>query len=246
MMHRVLSATGLAFALGISPPLVARAAPPAPGSPGRSTNAVSFVPSSTNGTVASALGIVSMDSLDDTRPLDRGDVVSFRVLEDREDPKQLVITELGELEVPYAGRYVALNKTCKQLARELKVYLEKELYFKATVIIALDYQNKNRDREKQSPGKVTVVGEVRSPGVQVIPGDDVLTVGRAILAAGGFGPYAKRNKVQIMRVDLANTNLTKTIEVDLTEIWKKGKTYKDETLQPGDLVHVPSTIWRFQ
>jgi polysaccharide biosynthesis/export protein len=195
---------------------------------------------------SNGMGIVSMESLDDSRQLDRGDVISFRVVEDREEPKQLVITELGELEVPYAGRYVALNKTCKQLAQELKAYLEKELYFKATVIIALDFQNKNRDKDKQSPGKVTVVGEVRAPGVQVIPGDDVLTVSRAILAAGGFGLYANKKKVTITRTNSANTNLTRKITVDLTEIWDKGKFDKDEKLEPGDWINVPSTIFRFK
>ena len=210
-------------------------------SPGVVTNEASLSADSTNG-----LGIVSMDSLDDTRKLDRGDVISFRVVEDREEPKQLVITELGELEVPYAGRYVALNKTCRQLAQELKAYLETELYFKATVIIALDFQNKNRDKDKQSPGKVTVVGEVRVPGVQVIPGDDVLTVSRAILAAGGVGPYANKKKVTITRADSANTNLTRKITVDLTEIWEKGRFNRDEKLEPGDWINVPSTIFRFK
>ena len=213
----------------------------APGAVAAETNATSSaIANSTNAT-----GIVSMDSLDDTRQLDKGDVISFRVVEDREEPRQLVITELGELEVPYAGRYVALNKTCRELARELKAYLEKDLYYKATVIIALDYQNKNRKRDLESPGKVTVVGEVRSPGVQVIPSDDDLTVSRAILAAGGLGPYAKK-KVQITRISSANTNETKTIEVDLAEIWDRGMTFKDEKLEPGDLINVRSTLFRFK
>lgn len=248
MTNRVLLATSL-FVLSLgnlraatnATPGITGAASPAAVSSSVATNQTGLANDSTNG-----VGIVSMDSLDDTRQLDRGDVVSFRVVEDREDPKQLVITELGELEVPYAGRYVALNKTCKQLAQELKSYLEKELYFKATVIIALDFQNKNRDRDKQSPGKVTVVGEVRSPGVQVIPGDDVLTVSRAILAAGGFGPYANKKKVTITRANSANTNLTSKIMVDLTEIWDKGKFNKDEKLEPNDWINVPSTIFRFK
>jgi len=185
-----------------------------------------------------------MESLDDTKALTTGDVVSYRVIEDREDPRQLIITELGEIEVPYAGRYVALNKTCKQLAQELKTYLEKDLYYKATVIVALDF--KSRAANKESPGKVTVVGEVRNPGVQVIPPDDLLTVSRAILAAGGVTPFGRKTKVRITRTSSANTNETKTIEIDLTEIWDKGRTHKDEKLEPGDLITVPRTLFRTQ
>lgn len=201
----------------------------------------------TNDAAAAAnntLGVVSMDSLDDTMKLNKGDMVSYRVIEDREEPRPITITELGELEVPYAGRYVALNKTCKQLAQELKTFLEKDLYFKATVIITLDYQNKGRDKEFSR--RVTVVGEVRTPGVQTIPTDDVLTVSRAILGAGGFGAFANKRRVKISRPNPANTNEMKTIEVDLTEIWDKGKTYKDEKLEPGDLVTVLSTPFRFK
>lgn len=195
-------------------------------------------------TTTNTLGVVSMDSLDDTMKLNKGDMVSYRVIEDREEPRPITITELGELEVPYAGRYVALNKTCKQLAQELKVFLEKDLYYKATVIITLDYQNKGRDKEFSR--RVTVVGEVRAPGVQIIPSDDVLTVSRAILGAGGFGAFANKRRVKISRPNPANTNEMKVIEVDLTEIWDKGKTYKDEKLEPGDLVSVPSTPFRFK
>jgi len=228
----ILSGSGVAWVRG--------ATNAAPGAVAAVTNTASPAVDSTN-----AIGIVSMDSLDDTRQLDKGDVISYRVVEDREDPRPLVITELGEIEVPYAGRYAVLNKTCKQLAQDLKIYLEKDLYHKATVIIALDYQNRNRKRDRESPGKITVVGEVRSPGVQVIPPDDVLTVSRAILAAGGFGPYAKK-KVQITRIRSANTNETRTIEVDLAEIWEKGMTFKDEKLEPGDLINVRSTLFRFK
>jgi hypothetical protein len=40
------------------------------------------------------------------------------------------------------GRVAASDKTCKQLADELKARLEKEYYHRATVIIALDVANK--------------------------------------------------------------------------------------------------------
>ena len=78
-------------------------------------------------------------------------------MQDREEAKQLMITESGELDVPYLGRVQAASKTCKQLALELKENLEKDLYYHATVIIKVDALSQNR-------GKVYLVGQVRAPG----------------------------------------------------------------------------------
>ncbi|PYK57102.1 MAG: hypothetical protein DME21_18185 [Verrucomicrobia bacterium] len=102
-----------------------------------------------------------MDALDDKHKLAIGDRLSFRIVEDEEDPKPLLVTDSGELEVPYIGRYPAVNMSCKQLARQLKIELEKEYYYQATVIIAVDAMTKSR-------GKVYLVGPIRVPGPQDI------------------------------------------------------------------------------
>jgi len=133
-----------------------------------------------------------MDALDSKHTLAIGDVLSFRIVEDDENPKQMVVTDSGDLEVPYIGRFPAENKTCKQLARELKAALEKEYYYQATVIIAVDVMAKSR-------GKVYLVGPVRMPGPQELPSDEVLTLSKAILRAGGFTDFADRHNVKITR-----------------------------------------------
>ena len=70
--------------------------------------------------------------LDDKHKLTIGDRLSFRIVEDEEDPKPLFVTDSGDLEVPYIGRVPAENKTCRQLAAEIKTALEKEYYYQAT------------------------------------------------------------------------------------------------------------------
>src|SRR5205823_6129617 len=105
---------------------------------------------------------VLTSTLDDKHKLAIGDRLSFRIEEDQEEPKPLVLTDSGDLELPYIGRFPAENKTCEELAREIKISLEKEYYYQATVVIAVDFMTKSR-------GKVYLVGPVRTPGPQDIP-----------------------------------------------------------------------------
>lgn len=180
---------------------------------------------------------LSMDALDDKHKLTIGDRLSFRIEEDQEDPKELLVTDLGELEVPYIGRFPAENKTCKQLSREIKAALEKEYYYQATVLIAIDVRAKSR-------GRVYLVGAVRVPGPQDIPSDEALTVSKAILRAGGFTDYANKQHVKITRKVSSSEN-NKTFMVDVGRILEKGKTENDYILEPGDLVYIPDRMIRF-
>src|SRR5438876_10879300 len=133
-----------------------------------------------------------MDALDEKHKLAIGDRLSFRIEEDQEDPKPLMVTDSGDLEVPYLGRFPAENKTCKELAREIKAELEKEYYYQATVIIAVDSMTKSR-------GKIYLVGPIRVPGPQDIPSDETFTLSKAILRAGGFSDDADKRNVKVTR-----------------------------------------------
>jgi polysaccharide export outer membrane protein len=180
----------------------------------------------------------SMDALDDQHKLAIGDRLSFRIIEDEEDPKPLLVTDSGDLEVPYLGRFPTVGRTCRQLARQLKAELEKEYYYQATVIIAVDVMTKSR-------GKVYLVGPVRMAGPQEIPSDEVLTLSKAILRAGGFGDYADKHKVRVTRKGGAAGGQDQVFTVDVAEILEKGKTESDFPLGPGDLIYVPERLIRF-
>lgn len=177
----------------------------------------------------------AMDALDDKHKLSIGDRLSFRIVEDEEDPRPLVVSDLGDLEVPYIGRYPALGKTCKELARALKAELEKEYYYNATVIVAVDVMAKTR-------GRVYLVGPVRMPGPQEIPTDEVLTLSKAILRAGGFNDFADKKNVKVTR---KSGGADKGFVVDVAEILEKGRTDADLPLEPGDLIYIPERLIRF-
>jgi polysaccharide export outer membrane protein len=180
-----------------------------------------------------------MDTLDDKQKLGVGDTVSFRVLEDQEEPKTLTITDAGELDVPELGLVTARGKTCKQLALEIKPKLEAVTYYHATVIIGVQLLNKTT-----SGRRVYMAGEVLRPGPQEIPAGETWTVTRAIMRAGGFAQYADKKGVRLVRAG-AKGALGKTFILNVVEVWEKGRTELDLPVEPEDLIYVPARAINF-
>jgi protein involved in polysaccharide export with SLBB domain len=174
---------------------------------------------------------------DDKYKLRIGDKVSFQILEDREAPKGLVLADSGELDVPYLGRIAAADKTCKQLATEIKGQLEKEYYYRASVVLALDTANRVL-------GRVYVWGQVRNQGPIELAVNENLTAGKAILRSGGFGDFANKKKVKVIRPG-ANGAAKQVFELNMVEILEDGQTEKDILLQSDDSVIVGSRLINF-
>src|SRR5260221_10614971 len=65
----------------------------------------------TGSAALSPLLFTDMELLNDSVKLGKGDHVTFRVIEDEEDPKSLTVNDAGELEVPYLGLVRATEKT---------------------------------------------------------------------------------------------------------------------------------------
>ncbi len=180
------------------------------------------------GTNAVAAGSLSR-ALDDRHRLRPGDKLSFRVAEDGEEAKPLAVTDSGEIELPYGfGRFSAANKTCRELAQEIKVALEKDYYKRATVQLGLDSINNVR-------GKAHISGEVMTPGPVSIPVDIPLKLSQAILTAGPK-QWAKLTEVKVVR---QAGKSTETMVINVEAIIKKGRIEGDIALEPGDLVIVP-------
>lgn len=84
---------------------------------------------------------------------------------------------------------------------------------------------------------ITVVGEVKSPGVfEPAGGDTVLSV---VLRAGGTTEFAARNGTRVYR----GGDGAKAIDVKLADILEHGERKKDLALKPGDLVVVPARLF---
>lgn len=164
-----------------------------------------------------------------------GDKVTYRVIEDQDEPKSLTISDSGHLDVPYLGLVPAAGKTSQQLAKDVKALLEKELYYQATVVIGLEIVNKTR-----VTGKVYVTGQVRNKGGFDIPAGETMTVSKAVLAAGGFSDFSDKKNVRLTRKTAEGG--TQTFVINVVEIWEKGKLEKDVVVQPDDLIVVPARL----
>jgi len=182
-------------------------------------------------TTSTVMRTNSMAVLDDKKKLGPNDFVSFRVVEDRDnDSQRLRVNDNGELEVPYVGLVPAEGRTCKELAHTIKGLLEKEYYYHATVILAVD-----RISEK-SRGRIYVYGSVKAQGPQEIPPDESYTVSKAIIRAGGFGDFANKRKVKVTRKN------GKEFNVDLKRVIEEGHTEEDMVLVPDDQIYVPQRL----
>ena len=186
-----------------------------------------------------AVSTNSMDGLDATYRLGIGDRLSFRIVEDEEDPKPLFLTDSGEVEVPYLGRFPAVERSCKELAYALKAELEKKYYYQATVLIAVDLM------AKKSRGRVYFVGSIRAPGPLEIPSDEILTLSKAILRVGGFSEFADKRHVTVTRPAAQTGQADQAYTIDVAQILEKGNRANDLVLEAGDLIYVPQRLFNF-
>jgi polysaccharide export outer membrane protein len=170
--------------------------------------------------------------------LSPGDVLSFRIEEDREEARRLTVTDTGEIEVPYVGRIRAARRTCREVAREITGLLEKDYYHRATVRMGID------SLRKKSIGRAFLTGQVRNPGPLELVEEETLTVSAAILKAGGFAEFADRRRIKVMRQNSA-THAMETQYIDVIEIWEKGRKEKDLPVLPGDQIFVSSKLLNF-
>lgn len=190
---------------------------------------------STNGVVVTPFP----DQSEDHQRLAPGDRVSFRVIEEKTEPKPLLVADSGELEVPYIGRIMAKERTCPDLAREIKQKLEEKYFHKATVVLSVELLNPTR-------GSVYLFGEVRAPGAQPIPSGDSLTLAKAIIRSGGFTDFADKRRVKVTReTGVSGGGTNQTFSVDIGRVLQRGQLQQDLKLEPGDIIYVPTRLVNF-
>ncbi len=180
--------------------------------------------------------VLSTESIDPDHKLTRGDRLSYRVVEDRDDVVHpLEVTASGEVDIPLIARVKAANKTVAQLTADIKSRLEQEYYYHATVVLGLDAV-----AQRASRGTVYVTGAVISQGSVELPLDSPMTVSQAVAKVAGFKDFADQRRVKVIR----KGGPPKGIIVDVKDV-QHGALDKDVTLQPGDQVFVPEKSINF-
>jgi protein involved in polysaccharide export with SLBB domain len=125
---------------------------------------------------------------DPTKPLGRGDVVTFAIAQDREPAQVMRVTDTGELDFsqfPKIGRISVVGRNCAEVSSELKHKLEADYYYTADVSLGINQVNHSDSR-----GRVYLTGNVRAPGPQDLPANEQTMVSTAIIRAGGFAQFA--------------------------------------------------------
>lgn len=194
--------------------------------PANRNQSLPFSPQST-GTTAIERSGMSAVPVDPSRRLSVGDVVTVQIQEDRDEPLQKRVSATGELDLSPFGRVRVAGKTTSQVEADIKAFLEKDYYYTATVLVSLDTVN-----PVAVLNKITVSGEVRAPGAFEFAGGESITLTEAIMKAGNFTQWAKKDKVHLYR-----GGVEKGI-YDVRKILAEGRVQDDPILRDGDRIHV--------
>ena len=162
-----------------------------------------------------------------------GDRLSYTVLEDRQNPSVLFVDDDGMIDVPLIGSYEVKGKTQYEASFEIKVLLEEEYYYQATVLLTFF-------DESVLGGQVTLLGQVSNQGSMDIPPGEVFTVSKAILRAGGFSVGADPARVRVIRRDPEDMRKEIKIDVNVAAILQTGDLEKDIVVKPLDTIFVPT------
>jgi polysaccharide biosynthesis/export protein len=188
----------------------------------------------------------SMERLDDTYILKKGDLVSLRIVEE-DKLYSLKVQDSGNINAPFINLVPAAGHTCKNVAFYMKRELEKQHFKMATVILAVE-QVAPVTKERgvaggPASGFITIYGQVAKQGrYEVDPAED-LTVSQAILRAGGFAQFAKDKKVKVIRKYPNKRSIE--IEVNLRNVMMKGKLEEDIPVRGGDVIIVGEKLINF-
>ena len=102
------------------------------------------------------------------------------------------------------------------------------------------------DTANKVVGRVYVWGQVHNQGAIEIQANETMTAGKAIMKAGGFGDFANRKKVKVVRGGGEGaTGAPKSFELNMVDILENGKPEKDIALEPDDFIIVPARLVNF-
>lgn len=128
----------------------------------------------------------------------------------------------GCVDVPYAGRITAAGKTTSQVADEI-----------CRRLVAEGYMKEPNVNVRLADFRISVLGEVSSPGEKTVTGERV-TLLQAISMAGDLLPTARRDSVLVVRED---RGLRTAYCIDLTrseDVFSSPVYY----LQQNDVIYV--------
>jgi len=156
--------------------------------------------------------------------IDPGDVLDISVWKDEALTKIVTVLPDGKIAFPLIGEIAAQGKTVVQLTNELKSKISPFVPDPEITIVV----------QQTNSMLIYVIGKVNNPGRFALTVEvDVL---QALAMAGGFNPFAKRNKVKIFR---RIGDQTQILEFKYDEVAKGKGLEQNIKLGKGDVIVVP-------
>jgi polysaccharide export outer membrane protein len=115
------------------------------------------------------------------------DVIEVSVYQEKDLSATVPVRPDGKISLPLVGEMPASGKTAVELQKEIAQKLKQYIADPAVTVVV---------KEVNSP-KVSVMGEVKTPGVYKIK--DRATLLDALALAGGLTDFAKKDKITVLR-----------------------------------------------
>jgi len=157
-------------------------------------------------------------------PLGAGDVLELVIYYgEKENKATYRLTPTGKIAVQYIGDVTAAGKTVGELQDEIRKRLADGYIVDPIVSVSLTEANST---------KVSVFGQVQKAGTIRFQGG--MTIVDAIAQSGGFTPMAKKNGVQVTRIENGK-KVTYTVPVEAVGQGDR----PNFPIHAGDVIFVP-------
>src|SRR5262249_3716453 len=160
-----------------------------------------------------------------------GDTLSISVYQDPKLDRQVLIGPTGMISFPLAGQIRAGGLTPAALENVLKARLKGRFTEEPDITVALVAL---KSEEADLKPKIFITGEVLRPGPFVM--EQRLNLIQAIAVAGGFSPFAAKQRIQLRR----KIDGVESLYVFNYNDFFSGRNFENNiNLRPGDVIIVP-------
>ena len=162
--------------------------------------------------------------------LRNGDLIETKVYGEDDLSARVRLNENGAVDLPLLPGLSLNGLTQTQACERIRLLYMKDFLVDPLVsLTVLEY----------GKSKVTVLGQVRTPGVYLFPANERLNLLQAIALAGGYSRTGEPGRILIKRMQNGKENVLK---VDGRAMAKE-EGYKMFEIQPDDVITIAESIW---
>ncbi|MGH7178182.1 MAG: XrtA/PEP-CTERM system exopolysaccharide export protein [Tepidisphaeraceae bacterium] len=160
-----------------------------------------------------------------------GDTIQVFVWRNPELSVVVPVRPDGKVSTPLVEDIVAVGKRPSELARDIETRLAEYIRSPQVNVIVTDAQS--------SFSQITVIGQVTTP--QTVPFREGMRMMDVLLAVGGLTEFAAGNRAKLIRKNAEGRE--QEIRVRLKDLLTQGRLDQNLTVQPGDVLIVPESLF---